>query len=43
MYLLDQTPGAEPAFVGPLGAVVISQISALLAFVYYRARGTSVG
>lgn len=38
LFLLDQAPGPEPPFVGLLGAVVISQVGAMLAFAYYRAR-----
>lgn len=38
LFLYDQLPGIEPRLAGLLGAVVISQIGAILAFAYYRVR-----
>ena len=38
LLLFEQLPGIEPSLAGLLGAVVISQIGAMLAFAYYRAR-----
>lgn len=38
VFLLDQLPGIEPSLAGLLGAVVISEIGAMLAFAYYRSR-----
>jgi uncharacterized membrane protein YbhN (UPF0104 family) len=38
LFLLEQFPGVNPTFAGLLGAVVISQIGAILAFAYYRTR-----
>ena len=38
LFLLDQLPGVEPSLAGLLGAVVISEIGAMLAFAYYRSR-----
>ena len=38
MLLLEQLPGIEPRLAGLLGAVIISQIAAMLAFAYYRTR-----
>jgi hypothetical protein len=37
-FLFEQLPRLEPSLVGLLGAVVISQIGAILAYAYYRAR-----
>ena len=38
VFLLDQLPGIEPSLAGLLGAVVVSEIGAMLAFAYYRSR-----
>jgi hypothetical protein len=38
LLLFDQLPGIEPRLAGLLGAVVISQIGAILAFAYQRTR-----
>jgi hypothetical protein len=38
LFLFDQFPQLNPTIAGLLGAVVISQIGAMLAFAYYRAR-----
>jgi hypothetical protein len=38
LFLFEQFPGVNPTFAGLLGAVVISQIGAILAFAYYRTR-----
>lgn len=38
MFLRERLPAIEPSLAGLLGAVVISQIGAIIAFAYYRAR-----
>lgn len=38
VFVFDHLPGIEPPLAGLLGAVVISQIGAMLAFAYYRTR-----
>ena len=38
VVLTDRMPNIQPALVGLLGAIVISQIGAILAFAYYRTR-----
>lgn len=38
VWIFDQVPGIEPAFAGLLSAVAISEIAAILAFLYYRTR-----
>ena len=38
VFILDQLPRVEPSLIGLLGAVVISQLGAIIAYAYYRAR-----
>lgn len=38
IFIFERVPGIEPSLAGLLGAVVISQIAAMIAFAYYRTR-----
>jgi hypothetical protein len=38
VFLADRIPNVEPTMIGLLGAIVISQVGAMLAFAYYRTR-----